>query len=87
MSMLSAVKWRNSASSGLLRGCLKCKGGEKSCGPLYIRRFVTLVEPVKDARQGQGHRRPSQDIAAKFHSVRNRAFATWTEITGAAMAE
>jgi hypothetical protein len=28
-----------------------CKGGEKPRGPLQIRRLVTLLEPVKDARQ------------------------------------
>jgi hypothetical protein len=29
---------------------------------------------------------PNQDTAAKFHSARRQAFATWAEVTGVAMA-
>ena len=29
---------------------------------------------------------PNQDTAAKFHSARRQAFATWGEVTGVAMA-
>jgi hypothetical protein len=28
----------------------------------------------------------NQDTAAKFHSARRQAFATWAEVTGVAMA-
>jgi putative transposase len=62
------------------------------------RRRERIMKRFKSARQAQrllsAHdqianvfsRRPSQDTAAKFHSARHEAFATWAEVIGATMA-
>jgi putative transposase len=50
--------------------------------PRQVQRFLSTRDPIANVFS----RRPSQDTAAQFHSSLSQAFATWTEMTGAAMA-
>jgi putative transposase len=50
--------------------------------PRKMQRFPSTHDQIANVFT----RRPSQDTAARFHSARCQAFATWTEITGATMA-
>jgi hypothetical protein len=50
--------------------------------PRQVQRFLFTHDQIASVFA----RRPNQDTAAKFHSARNRAFTTWAEVTGVAMA-
>src|ERR1700744_1710105 len=47
-----------------------------------VQRFLSTHDQIANIFS----RRPNQDTAAKFHSARRQAFATWAEVTGVAMA-
>ena len=48
----------------------------------HVQRFLSIHDQIANVFS----RRPNQGTAAKFHSARAQAFATWAEITGVAMA-
>jgi putative transposase len=50
--------------------------------PRQVQRFLSTHDQIANIFS----RCPTQDTAAKFHSARRQAFATWTEVTGVAMA-
>src|ERR1700759_2983528 len=50
--------------------------------PRQVQRFLSTHDQIANIFS----RRPNQDTAAKFHSARCQAFATWAEVTGVAMA-
>jgi putative transposase len=50
--------------------------------PRQVQRFVSIHDQIANLFS----RRPKQDTAAKFHTARNQAFATWVEVIGAMMA-
>src|ERR1700748_843626 len=50
--------------------------------PRQVQRFLSTHDQIANIFS----RRPNQDTAAKFHSARRQAFATWAEVTGVAMA-
>jgi putative transposase len=50
--------------------------------PRQVQRFLSIHDQVANVFT----RRSNQDTAAKFHTARNQAFTTWTEVTGVAMA-
>src|SRR6202008_2950984 len=50
--------------------------------PRQVQRFLSTHDQIANIFS----RRPNQDIAAKFHSARRQAFATWGEVTGVPMA-
>jgi putative transposase len=49
--------------------------------PRQVQRFLSTHDQIANLFS----RRPKQDTAT-FHTARSQAFATWTEITGVAMA-
>ena len=57
-------------------------GHEHFKSPRQVQRFLSIHNQIANLFA----RRPKQDFAAKFHTARTQAFATWTEITGVAMA-
>ena len=50
--------------------------------PRQVQRFLSTHDQIANIFS----RCPNQDTAAKFHSARRQAFATWAEVTGVAMA-
>ena len=50
--------------------------------PRQVQRFLSTHDQIANLFS----RCPNQDTAAKFHSARRQAFATWGEVTGVAMA-
>jgi putative transposase len=50
--------------------------------PRHVQRFLSTHDQIANVFS----RRPSEGTAAKFHSARNQAFATWAAVTGVAMA-
>jgi putative transposase len=50
--------------------------------PRQVQRFLSAHDPIANVFT----RRPSQHTAARFHSSRSQAFATWADVTGVAMA-
>ena len=50
--------------------------------PRQVQRFLSIHDQIANLFT----RHPSQDTAATFHAARNQAFATWTAVTGVAMA-
>jgi putative transposase len=50
--------------------------------PRQVQRFLSIHDQIANVFT----RRPNQDTAAKFHTARIQALATWVEITGVAMA-
>jgi putative transposase len=55
---------------------------KKFKSPRQVQRFLSIHDQVANVFS----RRSSQDTAAKFHSARKQASATWAEVTGVAMA-
>jgi hypothetical protein len=47
-----------------------------------VQRFLSTHDQIANVFS----RRPNQDTAAKFRNARNRAFTTWAQATGVAMA-
>jgi putative transposase len=50
--------------------------------PRQVQRFLSIHDQIANIFS----RCPTQDTAAKFHSARRQAFATWAEVAGVAMA-
>src|ERR1700755_48171 len=50
--------------------------------PRQVQRFLSTHDQIANIFS----RRPTQDTAAKFHSARRQAFATWGEVSGGAWA-
>ena len=50
--------------------------------PRQVQRFLSTHDQIANIFS----RCPNQDTAAKFHSARRQAFATWAEVAGVAMA-
>jgi putative transposase len=50
--------------------------------PRQVQRFLSTHDQIANIFS----RCPNQDTAAKFHSARHQAFATWAEVAGVAMA-
>ena len=50
--------------------------------PRQVQRFLSTHDQIANIFS----RCPNQDTAAKFHSARRQAFATWAEVTGVAIA-
>ena len=50
--------------------------------PRQVQRFLSTHDQIANIFS----RRRDHDTAAKFHSARRQAFATWAEVTGVAMA-
>ena len=50
--------------------------------PRQVQRFLSIHDQIANVFA----RRPTQNIAAKFHSARIQAFTAWSEVTGVAMA-
>jgi hypothetical protein len=55
---------------------------KRSKSPRQVQRFLSIHDQIVDIFS----RRPDQDTAANFRSVRNQAFTIWAKVPGAAMA-
>jgi transposase-like protein len=77
-------QWRDKQSSGEFPPTGATTGADHDAVRVAsaAQRFLSTHDPIANLSPG----RPSQNTAVQFHSSRRQAFATWTEITGAAMA-